>query len=310
MLNNKRVIVLTIVLLILVVYLITIHRGLAEVETKEPKASGREDSPYVTQCLSLFRKINTPNASLFFNPPLDEPPAHMLSEFTQNGEMPIRKKFYINEIYTDSTNADKSIQKVITRADLDVFREKMRKKQPLHYDDSVLSEMMRHFSPALREKSMAVIGTLVPWVEAISLEVGCSKIVSLDYTHNSYEMTELEWFHVRDYLNRAIEHRLVENFDNAVSFSSLEHAGLGRYGDELNPNGDLEAVKQIHCMLKPGGLFFLALPTSSDGSSYIEFNAHRVYGKARLDLLFKGWRYLSSRSDSMGSHVIFVLQKI
>ncbi len=27
-----------------------------------------------------------------------------------------------------------------------------------------------------------------------------------------------------------------------VSFSSLEHSGLGRYGDQLNPHGDLIAM--------------------------------------------------------------------
>ena len=31
------------------------------------------------------------------------------------------------------------------------------------------------------------------------------------------------------------------NFDVTVTFSSLEHSGLGRYGDPLNPWGDLIA---------------------------------------------------------------------
>ena len=34
----------------------------------------------------------------------------------------------------------------------------------------------------------------------------------------------------------------LEKFDIMVSFSSLEHSGLGRYGDELNPWGDLIAM--------------------------------------------------------------------
>lgn len=112
--------------------------------------------------------------------------------------------------------------------------------------------------------------------------------------------------HVNDYLDSG----KVEQFDSAVSFSSLEHAGLGRFGDPLNPRGDLEAVQQIHCMLKPGGILFLGLPTSTDGSSYIEFNAHRVYGTARLNLMFKGWNYLCSKLDTAGLQTIFVLQKV
>ena len=34
------------------------------------------------------------------------------------------------------------------------------------------------------------------------------------------------------------------NFDAVVSFSSIEHSGLGRYGDALNPWGDLIASAQ------------------------------------------------------------------
>ena len=41
--------------------------------------------------------------------------------------------------------------------------------------------------------------------------------------------------------------------DFVVTYSSLEHSGLGRYGDKLNPAADLEAMAQAWCMLKPGG---------------------------------------------------------
>lgn len=33
------------------------------------------------------------------------------------------------------------------------------------------------------------------------------------------------------------------SFDAIVSFSGLEHDGLGRYGDPLNPYGDLSAMR-------------------------------------------------------------------
>ena len=49
----------------------------------------------------------------------------------------------------------------------------------------------------------------------------------------------------------------LQHFDFGISYSSLEHAGLGRYGDPLNAVGDLQAMSRISCMLKPGGLFFL-----------------------------------------------------
>ena len=168
---------------------------------------------------------------------------------------------------------------------------------------------MHYFKPAIANRTLAVVGTQIPWVEAIGFVIGCSRIVSLDYTRSKYEYANMEWMHVNDYLDNVIKNKIIEEFDTIVSFSSLEHAGLGRYGDPLNPNGDIEAVKQIHCMIKPGGLFFLALPTNNDGSSHIEFNAHRVYGNDRLKLLFEGWNYLMQKKDSTGIHTIFVLQK-
>jgi hypothetical protein len=76
----------------------------------------------------------------------------------------------------------------------------------------------------------------------------------------------------------------------------------------LDPDGDIKAVKQVHCMIKPGGLFFLGLPTSKDNSSYIEFNAHRVYGHKRLAKLFVGWDLLDETPRTQ-VHTLFVLVK-
>jgi hypothetical protein len=115
---------------------------------------------------------------------------------------------------------------------------------------------------------------------------------------------------VNDYLDDVIRNGKFEEFDTIASFSSLEHTGLGRYGDPLNPNGDIEAMRQIHCMLKPGGLLFLGLPTNDDGSSHIEFNVHRVYGNARLNLMFEGWKLLKKKKSLVDFHSVFVLQKI
>ena len=41
--------------------------------------------------------------------------------------------------------------------------------------------------------------------------------------------------------------------DFAFSFSSIEHNGLGRYGDALDPNGDLRDMELLSCVIRPGG---------------------------------------------------------
>jgi hypothetical protein len=53
-------------------------------------------------------------------------------------------------------------------------------------------------------------------------------------------------------------------FDSVVTFSSLEHSGLGRYGDQLNPWGDLITMAKIWCALKPSGLGLIGVPTGPD----------------------------------------------
>ena len=42
-------------------------------------------------------------------------------------------------------------------------------------------------------------------------------------------------------------------FDAMITYSSLEHSGLGRYGDSLNPWGDLITMAKAWCLLKPKG---------------------------------------------------------
>lgn len=54
----------------------------------------------------------------------------------------------------------------------------------------------------------------------------------------------------------------------------IEHIGLGRYGDPLDPDGDLKAIRELVRVLAPGGNLLIATPV---GLPRVEFNAHRVY---------------------------------
>jgi len=74
-------------------------------------------------------------------------------------------------------------------------------------------------------------------------------------------------------------------FDFIVSFSSIEHSGLGRYGDPLDAWGDVKEVQKIRCLLKPGGILYLGLPVGVDK---LGINCHRIYGKWRLPFIFQG----------------------
>lgn len=55
---------------------------------------------------------------------------------------------------------------------------------------------------------------------------------------------------------------------------TIEHIGLGRYGDKLNPLGDRMATSELSRILKPGGFLFFVVPV---GYPRMQFNAHRIY---------------------------------
>jgi SAM-dependent methyltransferase len=77
----------------------------------------------------------------------------------------------------------------------------------------------------------------------------------------------------------------MENYCDSISaLHSIEHFGLGRYGDPIDYNGHLKALKNITRMVKTGGKFYFSVPI---GPQRIEFNAHRVFSIAYLLDLFK-----------------------
>lgn len=55
----------------------------------------------------------------------------------------------------------------------------------------------------------------------------------------------------------------------------MEHVGLGRYGDALDPQGDVKAIEELKRVVRPGGDLLFVVPLG--GKARIQFNAHRIY---------------------------------
>lgn len=88
-----------------------------------------------------------------------------------------------------------------------------------------------------------------------------------------------------------------ESMDCVVSLSSIEHFGLGRYGDPFDPEGDRKAMAEMVRVLRPGGRL-LFTTTLTQGAPSVVFPRHRIYTLEqihgmckRLDLL--GEEYFS-----------------
>lgn len=54
----------------------------------------------------------------------------------------------------------------------------------------------------------------------------------------------------------------------------IEHVGLGRYGDILDPLGDIRAINELKRVLAHGGSLIFVVPV---GRPKVAFNAHRIY---------------------------------
>ncbi len=66
---------------------------------------------------------------------------------------------------------------------------------------------------------------------------------------------------------------------------TIEHIGLGRYGDVMDPTGDLKAIAELKRVLAKGGSFLFVSPV---GKPKIEFNAHRIYSYEQVLQYFDG----------------------
>ncbi len=68
---------------------------------------------------------------------------------------------------------------------------------------------------------------------------------------------------------------------------TIEHFGLGRYGDAIDPGGHMKGLAQLKRMVRPGGRLYLSTPV---GPQRVEFNAHRVFSPATVISWFSdGW---------------------
>ena len=151
------------------------------------------------------------------------------------------------------------------------------------------------------------MGSGTPWYESFCLAYG-AKPTTIEYNRIVSKDERLKVMTVEEY-----EHNPIK-FDAAFSISSFEHDGLGRYGDPLNPNGDLDAMEKMKLMVNPGGLLFLAVPIGQD---VLAWNAHRIYGPVRLPKLIEHWKVLDvfgkelMRLDGQGKkhhQPVFMLQ--
>ncbi len=78
--------------------------------------------------------------------------------------------------------------------------------------------------------------------------------------------------------------------DNSLSSLScmhtVEHIGLGRYGDPIDQKGDLKAIAELKRVVAKNGSLLFVVPV---GKPKVEFNAHRIYSYEQILDYFQGF---------------------
>lgn len=94
-------------------------------------------------------------------------------------------------------------------------------------------------------------------------------------------------FHQLDLMND-LPDEWIACTDSLSCLHTIEHFGLGRYGDPIDPEGYHKGIHQLMRMVKPGGVFYLSTQV---GPQRVEFNAHRVFSpKTMVSWFDDGWK--------------------
>ena len=81
----------------------------------------------------------------------------------------------------------------------------------------------------------------------------------------------------------------MESFDVITLISTIEHVGLGAYGDKVDVDGDIKSMAMFRKYLKPKGLMIITVPF---GKPSILYPSHRIYDSSRFWRLTSGFSIL------------------
>lgn len=77
------------------------------------------------------------------------------------------------------------------------------------------------------------------------------------------------------------------------SICVIEHIGLGRYGDPLDPRGTIKAAEELKRILQPGGSLYVSVPI--ERCTEVHFDANRVFTEADFLAMFQELELVESR---------------
>jgi hypothetical protein len=203
-------------------------------------------------------------------------PAALFNAFTMEGRIPLFH-WYLDHSSSQPELYSKEI--------INQYIEKIKRRESFYYGatDEWLYQALEKYP--IYGKEVAIVGSTIPWYESVVIAYG-GRPTTIEYNPIVTDDDRLTPVTVAEFNQHP------RQFDVVLSISSIEHDGLGRYGDPLNPHADLEFMSMAReRLLKEEGVMILAMPVGRD---CLYWNAHRVYGPLRLPLLLKGWKMMDA----------------
>lgn len=244
----------------------------------------------------------------YINSPYKEIPEELIPKYTMNNQIPILDWWLdgTNDLESTTWN-DNYIDSYTSKFTNENIKKNLHGEEPYHNASKMILSAIEKYN--ITQKNVAVLGSLTPWIEAILLNNN-NNVTTIEYNIPDLKTNKLS---ITDYWNFI---KSDKKYDCIITYSSVEHSGLGRYGDPLDPDGDLKTMENLHKHLIDNGLLFFGAPIGKDA---LVWNVHRVYGNIRMPILFNNFKeleWIGGQKNMLnlplrnnGSQPLIVLQK-
>ena len=133
------------------------------------------------------------------------------------------------------------------------------------------------------------IGHIVPFTKVVYIDYRSLDIVLDNFEFCQGSITDLPL--------------IDETISSLSCLHVLEHIGLGRYGDEVDPEGYIKAAKELSRVLAREGHLLLAVPV---GNERLMFDGHRIFDPGTIVDVFAGLTLKEfSLIDDLGTMIPF-----
>lgn len=144
------------------------------------------------------------------------------------------------------------------------------------FEKIVSNRPQNHIDIGSQHKFVSLLSKVVP-VTMVDIRPLSLSLDSLTFHHGSI-------------LDLPFKDRSIESLS---SLCVIEHIGLGRYGDPIDPHGSEKAIEELKRVIKLDGNLYLSLPIDDENRVY--FNAHRAFTEKYLLSILDGFILEESR---------------